>query len=230
MFLGGEMKKYQLKDLNGLKTTKAIDFRAYFSEELLAKAELFVYEKNDYIVRLDQKVEHLFFLLEGRAKIYKIHENGKRSLLQFLGTGDFIGELTLLDVEEQVKDVQAIDRCLCLAFPYTTAQTELLNDNHFLRMISKYLGRKVLLRVEHFSNNQNYELKYRLAAYMLQTEVDGIYHEKQTETAEFLGVSYRHLMYTLNEFVENELVEKQGKTYILNLTELSKLSKDLMNY
>lgn len=230
MFLGGKMKKYQLKDLNEFRRIEVIDFSDYFSEELLAKAELFVYEKKDYIVRLDQKVEHLFFLLEGRAKIYKIHENGKRSLLQFLGTGDFIGELTLLDVEEQVKDVQAIDRCLCVAFPYITAQTELLNDTHFLRMIAKYLGRKVLLRVEHFSNNQNYELKYRLAAYMLQTQVDGIYHEKQTETAEFLGVSYRHLMYTLNEFVANQLVLKRGKSYELNVAELKKLCEGLIDY
>lgn len=224
------MKKYQLKQVKKLIEVEKIDFSAYFSDELLRKAVLFTYDKNDYIVRLDQKVEYLFFILEGRAKIYKIHENGKRSLLQFLGTGDFIGELTLLEVEAQVKDVQAIDHCVCLAFPYMTAKNELLNDRQFLRMISTYLGRKVLLRVEHFSNNQTYELKYRLAAYMLQTEVDGIYHEKQTETAEFLGVSYRHLMYTLNEFVASGFVTKKGKSYLLNKPELTALSEGLLEY
>ncbi|MFD1901903.1 cyclic nucleotide-binding domain-containing protein [Enterococcus termitis] len=58
----------------------------------------------------------IFFLIDGRAKIYKIHENGKRSLLQFLAAGDFIGELSLLEVEEQVKDVQTIDRCICFTY------------------------------------------------------------------------------------------------------------------
>ncbi|MFD1901904.1 hypothetical protein GQR36_21220 [Enterococcus termitis] len=101
--------------------------------------------------------------------------------------------------------------------PYHKAKQALLNDNRFLRIIAKYLGKKVLLRVDHFSNNQNYELKHRLAAYMLQTEVAGVYHEKHTETAEFLGVSYRHLMYTLKEFQESGVVEKQDKGYLLNL-------------
>ncbi|OEG12206.1 hypothetical protein BCR21_07155 [Enterococcus ureasiticus] len=197
---------------------------------MLQHAKLSVYDKKEYIVRFDKQVEHLFFLIEGRAKIYKIHENGRRSLIQFLGQGDFIGELSLLEVEEQVKDVQAIDQCICLMLPYHAIKQELLNDNHFLRIIAKYLGEKVLSRVEHFSNNQNYELKYRLSAYMLQTEVEGIYAEKQTETAEFLGVSYRHLIYTLTEFQKAGLVTKQGKNYQLNRDKLKELATGLIEY
>lgn len=221
------MKIYPLHDLKKLtKETSQTNFEK-FPEQSLKAASLFVYEKNDYIVRFDKPVEHLFFMIEGRAKIYKIHENGKRSLLQFLTTGDFIGELSLLEVEDQVKDVQTIDRCICLALPYRRVKQELLDDNHFLKTIAKYLGKKVLLRVEHFSNNQNYELKHRLAAYMLQTEVAGIYQEKHTETAEFLGVSYRHLIYTFNEFQQLGLIKKQGKGYELNIAGLKDLALNL---
>ncbi|MFD2308111.1 transcriptional regulator YeiL [Enterococcus termitis] len=222
------MKIYPLNQLNELTDKKAITIFEELPEDSLKYAHLFVYEKNEYIVRFDKSVDHLFFLIDGRAKIYKIHENGKRSLLQFLAAGDFIGELSLLEVEEQVKDVQTIDRCICLALPYHKAKQALLNDNRFLRIIAKYLGKKVLLRVDHFSNNQNYELKHRLAAYMLQTEVAGVYHEKHTETAEFLGVSYRHLMYTLKEFQESGVVEKQDKGYLLNLKKVRALAASLI--
>lgn len=221
------MKKYSLDQLTALTKNSPFDLSHYFSDALLNQAQIIVYTNKEYIVRFDKEVEQLFLIIEGRAKIYKIHENGRRSLIQFLGKGDFIGELSLLAVEEQVKDVQAIDRCVCLALPYHKVKQELLNDNHFLRIIAKYLGEKVLLRVEHFSNNQNYELKHRLAAYMLQTEVGGLYTEKQTETAEFLGVSYRHLLYTLAEFQKEKLVIKQGKNYQLNQSKLKKLALGL---
>lgn len=222
------MKTYPLDQLAELTKNKTLVLTHYFPNSLLKHAKLFVYTNKEHIIRFDKEVEHLFLLIDGRAKIYKIHENGRRSLIQFLNKGDFIGELSLLDVEEQVKDVQAIDQCICLALPYHKAKQELLNDNHFLRIIAAYLGRKVLLRVEHFSTNQNYELKHRLAAYMLQTEVDGVYAEKQTETSEFLGVSYRHLMYTLTEFQKTGLVVKQGKKYQLNQVKLKELASGLI--
>lgn len=222
------MNIYHLNQLTDLTTRKEINVSDYFSDSVLEQAKIYVYDKKEYIVRFDKQIDHLFFLLEGRAKIYKIHENGRRSLIQFIGKGDFIGELSLLEVEEQVKDVQAIDKCICLALPYHKIKKELLNDPHFLRLIAQYLGRKVLLRVEHFSNNQNYELKHRLAAYMLQTEVDGVYNEKQTETAEFLGVSYRHLIYTLTEFQKSGLVIKNGRSYQLNQEELQVLAAGLL--
>ncbi|WP_348921731.1 transcriptional regulator YeiL [Enterococcus rotai] len=222
------MKTYPLDQLINLTQNKPLELSHYFPNSLLKDAKLCVYTNKEYIIRFDKEVEHLFLLIEGRAKIYKIHENGRRSLIQFLNKGDFIGELSLLEVEEQVKDVQAIDQCICLALPYHKSKQELLNDNHFLRIIAAYLGKKVLLRVEHFSTNQNYELKHRLAAYMLQTEVDGIYAEKQTETSEFLGVSYRHLMYTLTEFQKTGLVIKQGKNYQLNQMKLKELAAGLI--
>ncbi|MBO0439880.1 transcriptional regulator YeiL [Candidatus Enterococcus ikei] len=222
------MKTYSLNQLVKLTEKEPLKLPDYFSKHVLEQAMLYVYDKKEYIIRFDKQVDHLFLLIEGKAKIYKIHENGRRSLIQFLSRGDFIGELSLLEVEEQVKDVQAIDQCICLALPYHKVKQELLNDNHFLRMMGKYLGEKILLRVEHFSNNQNYKLKHRLAAYMLQTEVEGIYAEKQTETAEFLGVSYRHLMHTLTEFQKLGFIIKQGKSYRVNRDELIVLATGLI--
>lgn len=223
------MKVYPITHLAALTNLEETELTNLFSETLIQEAKLFMFDKKEYIVRFEQELDHLFYLLEGRAKIYKIHENGGRSLIQFLGKGDFIGELSLLEVEEQVKDVQTIDQCICLALPYHKVKERLLNDPAFLRVIANYLGQKLLSRVEHFSTNQQYELKYRLAAYMLQTEVEGIYSEKHTETAEFLGVSYRHLIHTLTEFQKAGLVVKQGRNYRLNQGELMELAVGLFN-
>ncbi|WP_178137848.1 MULTISPECIES: cyclic nucleotide-binding domain-containing protein [Trichococcus] len=47
-------------------------------------------------MRFDEDIRCLFLLLDGRAKIYLVHENGKRALIQFLEKNDFIGELSLI--------------------------------------------------------------------------------------------------------------------------------------
>ena len=90
-------------------------------------------------MRFDEDIRCLFLLLDGRAKIYLVHENGKRALIQFLGKNNFIGELSLIEAEEHSKDVVAINDCTCLAIPLASAKKQLLEDNAFLLHLSKYL-------------------------------------------------------------------------------------------
>jgi hypothetical protein len=81
-----------------------------------------------------------------------------------------------------------------------------------------------------YAKNQNYELKNRLASYILLTEYNGVYCEKHTETAEFLGVSYRHLLYTLQQFVKEQFITKQKGGYLIDYEKLRNLSKDVNFY
>lgn len=193
-------------------------------EEINEHATICAFKPKEKVMCAEKRPDTIFFILEGRAKIYTIHENGKRSLLQFLGKGDIIGELYLLGVEKQVKDVVAIDTLTCLALPLTFAKAHLLNSHKFMHYLSVYLAKKVLIRGTHFSNLQNYELKHRLATYILKVEFEGIYKEKQTETAEFLGVSYRHLSYMLKKFQQEGLLKKQAGHFLINRELLENLA------
>jgi len=190
--------------------------QAIFPEALLHQAYICKFSCNEYIVRFDEDIRCLFLLLDGRAKIYLVHENGKRAL---------IGELSLIEAEEHSKDVVAINDCTCLAIPLASAKKQLLEDNAFFLDLSKYVGDKLLKRTEHYTAMQDYELKNRLAKYILQIENNGYFQEKLTETAEYVGVSYRHLLYTLNKFREEGLLEKRGRQYfIVSKEALEKLS------
>ena len=61
--------------------------------------------------------------------------------------------------------------------------------------------------------NQAYPLKVRFAEFILKMSVKGYYREPHTEVAEFLGVTYRHLLYVLAQFVENGLLKKTKRGY-----------------
>ena len=61
--------------------------------------------------------------------------------------------------------------------------------------------------------NQSFPLKVRLAEFILKMSVNGYYREPHTEVAEFLGVTYRHLLYVLAQFVEEGILEKTKRGY-----------------
>lgn len=104
-----------------------------------------------------------------------------------------------------------------MAIPLAYAETVLKNKVLFMQQLSHYLGKKMLQRVDHFTTNQTYELSYRLAELLLvAANHEDVYKEKHTEIAEYLGVSYRHLIYTFKQFRERGFIQKQGTAYHIN--------------
>lgn len=209
-----------------LANTHLMEYKELF-QNVVDELQVKRFTPNSYIVNAYHPMKDMFLLVQGKAKIYMIHEDGKRSLIQFLQKGDLIGELTLLQLEKQQKDVIAIDSCVCLSIPIEIVSKYLLTDSKFLLFLTRYLGAKLLKRTEFFAKNQNYELKSRLAAYLLQMECNGIYKEKHTHTAEFLGISYRHLLYTLNELVKEQYIQKTKLGYEIDRDKLMQLAKDI---
>lgn len=187
-----------------------------FTPEILQQSSLVEFEAKEYIHRQGDEMMDLFYLVSGSAKILKTEANGKRTLIQFLAPHDFIGELGFIEAEvskEETKDVKARSKVICLAIPMAYAKSVLFEDPRFLQKIGQYIGRKLILRMDHFSVNQNFELRDRLIEFLLQHTVEDEIIEKQSEIAEYLGVSYRHLAHTFKEFRELGLVSKNQTSY-----------------
>ncbi len=185
------------------------------------------YNPKEMIIDSDKKLDRLYFLLSGKAKISLIHEDGKRSIVHFVGPEEFVGELTLIDVEQSPKDVTCLSECICMAVEMGVARDYLLSDNEFMLTMSRYIGKKLLDRTWFHSKQQSFELRYRLAAYILLAENEGYYDERHTETAEFLGVSYRHLLQILQLFRSEGLMKKTKKGYEINREGLYEIAKHL---
>lgn len=220
------MKKFYLNELDSNYKEKVNKYKSLF-EKFLPIMHLEVYEADESIISSNHELKTLHFLISGTAKITLIHENGKRSIVHFVESEEFIGELTLIGIEKEHKDVIALTKCVCLSVSISKHKEELLKDADFLLMLSQYIGSKMLKRTWFSTKLQNYEFRNILAAYILMTECDGLYKEKHTETSEFLGVSYRHLLHTLKEFREQGLVTKYKNAYTINVEELEVLAKDI---
>lgn len=198
---------------------KNIMNQSFYSELIPARfvpnLELHHYEKGEWLVKEGADLAYLWVLTEGKTKVYMTHQNGRVSILDFAVAPTIFGELSLLGVETYTKGIQAMTSCSCLALPIDRYKNTLLQDSQFLYGLAKFLGTKMLQRTELANKSLNYPLENRLAAFILLTEKGSGYEEKHTEVAEYLNISYRHLLYTLKQFCEEGILKKHGRSYLI---------------
>ena len=74
-----------------------------------------VFTKGDYIIRQNDNGIGLFIILSGKVKIVKTRENGETLEIATHGTGEFFGELAILDGAKRTADVIAVEDTKCIA-------------------------------------------------------------------------------------------------------------------
>lgn len=186
-----------------------------FSFDICSDIEVHSFDAGEDILMENERPFWLYYLVKGRAKLYLTHDNGRITLINFLAAPCFIGEMELLDENKRSDGVKAITECVCFAIPVRQYKDKLLQDTKFLRYLCCFLSEKAIGNTANYSRNQAFPLRNRLASFILETSVNGIYREQHTEVAEYLGVTYRHLLYVISEFVQNGLLVKTNSGYLI---------------
>lgn len=197
----------------------------FIPESCMPYLELLQFEKNEWLFQEGKFTDRIYFVLEGKAKVYMTQQNGKISLLHFIGPGAFVGDMELLEQHYYSKGVQASHPLTCFSLQTSLVRTLLLNDLTFLQNLCRYLGQKITRDSAKFSQSISFPLENRLAEFILISENDSVYKEKHTEVAAFLGVSYRHLLYLFAQFCEEGILSKRKNDYcILDRARLQSLA------
>lgn len=186
-----------------------------FSIDISSYTSIREFQPDDIITKDDEKPLYLFYMFEGRAKLFLSHENGKISLINFIEAPCFIGEMELLDDSKKAQLVKAISKCRCYQILLSECRQQILQDIKFLRYLCKFLSNKAIQNTNNYMRNQSYPLRVRLASFILKMSINDYYREPHTEVAEFLGVTYRHLLYVLEQFVKEGILEKTTQGYHL---------------
>jgi len=218
------MKKLQNEKLKQ-QFIQSSDYLDQFSFDISLDTHLFFFTANSYIVKEDNPPSHLFYLVKGKAKLYDTLANGKVALIDFFSPPCFIGEMELVDENQTAFSVQAIEDCWCLAVARKDCQKRLLQDTLFLQKLCIYFAHKNYRNIKASTQNQGFPLSQRLASFILLTQNEGTYRETHTQVAEYLGVSFRHLLFVIAQFVEEGYLEKIEKGYLIqDIETLTRLS------
>lgn len=198
----------------------------YFNFDVRPYTSIIKFDSEENILHEGESPCFLYYLIDGRAKLFLSHKNGRISLINFLNAPCFIGEMELLGAQEVANGVTAITPCTCYAIRIDKCKDKMLNDVKFLRYLCLFLSQKAIGNTYNYSKNQSYPLEVRLANFILLTSCNRIYREKHTEVSEFLGVTYRHLLYVLADFVKKGFLKKTKQGYyIQDLDALRKIAR-----
>ena len=68
-------------------------------------------ERGSFVVRAGDSTDSLYILLSGRAKVTNSDEEGREIILAWLGSGEFFGEMGLIDSSPRSASVIAVEPC-----------------------------------------------------------------------------------------------------------------------
>ena len=139
------MKKFSMENIN--KSLKVnIDKYGNIFGSLTSNMKVEVFNPGEKIIFYNAPLEKLRFMIQGRAKILFVHEDGKQSIIHFVKKGEYLGELSFLEIEKDPKEVISITESIFVSIDMSLAKKELIKDTQFLFDLSKFIGSKMLER------------------------------------------------------------------------------------
>lgn len=181
--------------------------RSYLGVHLIPKGE--------FLFRADEAANRLYFLVEGRAKTYVVHPNGQESLLAFPGPGTIMGDMELVGSKTESYMVQAVESCVAIELMLSRCRSKVLSDAKFLLHLCQLMGDKLYYKDSHLSTVQSFTLRPKLAEFILLTQTDGRFTELLTQTAQYLGVSYRHLQREIAGLCNSGVLARDKRAYVI---------------
>lgn len=216
---------------NGTRVREILESSGYpglFSFDILPYIRIVEYEKNEYVIRNDRPLTRLLYLVEGTAKLYSVHKNGKQSLINFFTPPCILGETELFDEKKMPSPLVALSRCVFIEADMGNCRRLLLTDARFLRNLCEMAMKKNVAQNRKYMDLVAYPSRNNLAACLLMLQSGGLFSEKYTEIADYLSVSYRHLMHLITELCEEGLIERVPEGLrIVEWDQLRELAGDL---
>lgn len=114
----------------------------FFSFDIQPYLEVCQFEKGEWIFQEGSYPDTMYYMIEGKSKLYVTHKNGKVSLIEYIEAPCFMGEIELLNEGRYTKGIQTVSKTICLSIAINGCKEKLLADAKFLRRICVFLGQK----------------------------------------------------------------------------------------
>lgn len=179
----------------------------------LTGCEARAYEAGESLVHLGAYTDIMLLITEGRAKVCRYTANGRRLVLSYASSGLMENLEVLCGMENATATVAAMTDLVCVAVPWRANEAYLRGNPAFLNALCRGLAEKLLHADSHVSSAALRSCEGRLCAYLLELSYKGLFSELLTETASYVGISYRHTLRVLNQLCVEGLLEKGPSGY-----------------
>ena len=188
-------------------------------------------QRGQAVVCYQEPIRELQFLVEGRAKVFSMMENGRAVMHTLFQGFEVIGDLEFLrGYPLATTDVRAVTDVTLLVIPLEECREQLWDDAPMLRLLGGELAKKLERSSRKAAQNLIYSLAARLASYMVFSAQDDIFSENLTQTCELLVTSYRHLLRTLKIFCESGAICRTARGYHILDASLFPLGEEVFTW
>jgi hypothetical protein len=232
------LRKFQLlkndyeRNLNGLNSfIDDIQGRSAL-ERFLKDRKLNYFKKKQFIYMEGNYPNGVYFLNNGKVKVYKIHNHGKEFVVSMLNEGDFFGFTTLIEGDVYTETAQALEDCEVTCIPKEEFNNLIYNNKEvakkFIQILSHSLAEQndKLLELAYSSVRKRVSISLLLLfdRYYKGTSDVVAFSISREDLANIVGTATESLIRTLSDFKEEKLIDiKEGKIFILNEKRLRSL-------
>lgn len=217
--------------LRGL--TEQNGLTAMFSPGAIAQMELRRYGGGEAVCSVGDKLEYMFFLVQGKLKIHTLQPNGKSMLVRFARPMSVIGDVELMRQYPVKNEVVSVGNSLLLVAGRKLLLREMESNTALLRFLVGELSHKMYTLGQTSAMNVLYPVENRFASYLMSLfsdntgtqRIEEIRTSSLTETADLLGTSYRHLNRVVRRLIDTGIIERRkGRLIVLDEARLAELA------
>ncbi|AWK52577.1 Crp/Fnr family transcriptional regulator [Clostridium beijerinckii] len=214
----------------GLCASKVPIFENLNNEELLEIVKTInhkEYSKGDIIFTEGNVANTLYFINEGKIKLYKYTKDGKEQILHVLSEGDFFGELELIKISKYGFNSKAIVNSKICTLTKDEMKDIIMRKPEIGIKVLETVGER-LAKVESLVQNLATNDVDSRMAYLLTDFIDkyGVSIENnisielplsREDMANFIGVTRETISRKLKKFEEEKLIKIVGTKKIIIL-------------
>lgn len=211
------------------------DLEQIFAPIGLEQFELLQLPKGQVICSKGDEINEMYFLVEGKIKIYTTTLDDKRLILRFQKAMGLIGDIEFIQGTPILYTIETSTDCMVLKLPYAILRQKAVHDPQFLTFLLDVLTKKFRAKTDAATLNLLYPVEVRLASYLLSTKADDerlFYHEEAKDSsmndiADMVGTSYRHLNRVIKKLCIDGVIERSGgQLFIKDIEMLREIARN----
>jgi CRP-like cAMP-binding protein len=190
-------------------------------KSMTEKFEVHPYERKTILYSEGKKPRYLFFVVEGKVKSFRMHDDGKEYILGLFKKGDFLGYTPILKEMNYDDTATILEDAEIMQIPRDEFLKMLFSDVTIARKFIAIMAQNQQENEDRLLNLAYSSLRKRVANALIAI-TDKFGHGPDTpleisreELAQYIGTATESLIRTLSDFKSENLIETKNSKIII---------------
>lgn len=189
------------------------------------------FTKKQVLYQEGKRPRFLYYLVNGKVKAFKTHEDGKEYITDLFSAGDFIGYTALIEDKNYDDSATILEDAEIMQIPKEEFLQMIYSDINIAAKFIRIVTQNVKEKEERLLNLAYSSLRKRVAKALVnihekfnKTGSQNLIEFSRDDIAQYVGTATESLIRTLSDFKGEKLIDiKSGKISIINLDKLKNL-------